>query len=390
MKKNQPQTMRTRTSLSFSYVRGGMWLILIFFSLAGCSKREGKAWRPGEPLDREQIKIGVIYTNRVDGSSVWDDSHYQGIEAMRRELGLPEDQILHRFNISDGEPEVMKSVVRDCIRDGAKIIIATSWGVMDPCEELAAEFPGVIFANATGTKYNKTNFTNYFARYYHARYLSGIAAGLKTRTGKIGYVAAMGKDNSEVSGGINAFAIGVEKVNPDARIFVRLTYNWFDPMGETVAARALIAAGCDVIAQHSNSSAPQKAAKEAGVWGVGYNADMSLDAPEAVLTSVIYRWEVYYTRLVRSVMDGTFTTAPYLGSLSDGMVDITPVAADIAAPYSAWYVAVERERITSGVFNVFDGVMETNNGVFVGKEGETLSDEEIFGNIHWYYRTVVE
>ncbi|GHU14797.1 hypothetical protein FACS1894161_5490 [Spirochaetia bacterium] len=284
----------------------------------------------------------------------------------------------------------MKSMVRDCIRSGAKIIIATSWGFMELCEELAVEFPGVIFANATGIKYNQTNFTNYYARYYHARYLSGIVAGLTTQTGKIGYVAAMGKDNTEVTCGINAFALGVEKVNPGARIYVRLTYNWFDPMGETVAARALIAADCDVIAQHTNTSAPQMAAQEAGVWGVGNNADMSVDAPEAVLTSVIFRWEVYYTRLVSSVIDGTFTTAPYMGTLADGMVDITHLAADLAGPYSTWYVMVERGRITSGAFNVFDGVMETNDGGFVGKEGETLSDEEIFGNMHWYYRNVVE
>ncbi|GHV91282.1 BMP family ABC transporter substrate-binding protein [Spirochaetia bacterium] len=355
----------------------------------GCAKKE-VSWKPGMPLDREQIKIGVIYPNRNQGNSGWDYSHYSGVEAMRRELGLREDQIIHHFNISDEEPEVMKSMVRDCIRDGAKIIIATSWGFMESCEELAAEFPGVIFANATGIKYNQTNFTNYYARFYHARYLSGIVAGLTTQTGKIGFVAAMGKNNSEVSCGINAFALGVEKVNPRAHIHVRLTYNWFDPMGETVAANSLIAAGCDVITQDCDSPAPILAARKAGVWGVGYNTDMSLDAPEAVLTSVIYRWEVYYTRLVRSLMDGTFTTAPYMGTLVDGMVDITPPAPDLAGPYSAWYVAVERERITSGVFNVFDGVMETNDGLFVGTEGETLSDEEIFGNMHWYYRNVVE
>jgi basic membrane protein A len=200
----------------------------------------------------------------------------------------------------------------------------------------------------------------------------------------------MWKDNSEVTGGLNAFAIGVEQVNPGARIYVRVTHNWFDPMGESMAARSLINAGCDIIAQHSNTAAPQTTAQEAGVWGVGYNSDMSLDAPEAVLTSVIYRWEVYYTHLVRSVCDGTFTTAPYLGSLSDGMVDITDLTAGMAAPGMAEKIAAERQRITGGAFNVFDNVMETNDGGLIGEEGKTLEDGEIFGNIHWYYRNVVE
>lgn len=37
---------------------------------------------------------------------------------------------------------------------------------------------------------NDVNFNNYFGAIYQARYLSGIAAGMKTQTNKIGYVAA--------------------------------------------------------------------------------------------------------------------------------------------------------------------------------------------------------
>ena len=94
---------------------------------------------------------------------------------------------------------------------------------------MAAEFPGVIFSHGTGYKSNDTNFNNYFGRIYQARYLSGIAAGMKTKSNLIGYVAAMGVDNSEVTGGINAFALGVESVNPDAKIHVKVTNSWFNP-----------------------------------------------------------------------------------------------------------------------------------------------------------------
>ena len=161
-------------------------------------------------------------------------------------------------------------------------------------------------------------------------------------------------------------------------------------MGETVAARFLISQGCDIIAQDSDTAAPQKAAQEAGVWGVGYCGDMSVEAPDAVPTSVIYRWEVYYIRLVRSVCEGSFTAANYLGSLSDGMVDITDLTAGLAVPGMAEKIAAGRQRIESGAFNVFDGVMETNDGGFVGEEGTTLGDSEIFDGIHWYYRNVTE
>lgn len=64
-------------------------------------------------------------------------------------------------------------------------------------------------------------------------------------------------------------------VNPDAKIYVKVTNSWFDPTAEKQAAEALLDMGCDVIAQHCDTTAPQLAAQEKGVWGCGYNSDMT-------------------------------------------------------------------------------------------------------------------
>jgi basic membrane protein A len=261
---------------------------------------------------------------------------------------------------------------------------------MDVCEKLADEFPSVVFAHATGYKHNNRNFTNYSIRFYQARYLSGIVAGMKTKTNKIGYVAAKGKDSSEVTSGINAFAIGVEEVNPDAQIYVQVTHNWFDPMGETIATNLLIAGGCDIISSHTNTPAAQIAAERAGVWAIGYNSDMSLVAPDAVITSVVLHWSVYYIRLVESVMDGTFNAEPTFYGIREGAVDITPLSTTLAEPGSQAVVLAARQRIIHGNYNVFDGVLETNSGKTVGETGKTLSDEVILSGINWYYRNVIE
>ena len=364
-------------------------LFFVFF-LASCTRQNEESWRPGKPLEKDKIKIGIIHPNRIEESSSYDYSHYVGTLEMQREIGLRDDQIIRKINIYEAEPDTTANAIQDCIKEGANIIIAASFGYMDACEKLAAKFPNVVFAHATGFKHNAVNFTNYFGRIYQARYLSGIAAGLKTKTGKIGYVAAMGKENSEVTSGINAFALGVERVNPKAYIYVRLTYSWFDPMGEGVAAKRLIASGCDVIAAHCNTPSAQIAAQDAGVWSIGYNNDMSKDAPRSVITSVVLHWGVAYTYLIRSVIDGTFTTAPYFGSLKDGMVGITPISEKLAAPGTEKKIAQERERIINGSFDVFEGVMKTNDGKRIGETGKSLSDDEIRGGINWYYRTVIE
>jgi basic membrane protein A len=357
-------------------------------ALAGCAKPA--LWRPGQPLPKDKIKIGVIFPNGVNRASSYDYQHFLGILDMQKRLKVPENQIIRKMNVFEGRPREVESAMRECIAEGANIIFALSWGYGETCEKLAAEFPGVIFSHATGSRYNAVNFTNYAGRMYQARYLSGIVAGLRTQSGKIGYVAAMGKDNSEVTGGINAFALGVERVNPTARVHVKVTYSWFDPMGETDASRALTAAGCDVIAMHCNTAHPVIAAEKAGAWGIGYNDDMFPDAPKAVMTSVVFEWGEYYTGLVSDVIDGSFTTAPYFGGLAEGIVGLTPLNEALVPPGTAETVEAEKKRIIEGGFNVFDGVLETNDGQTIGREGATLSGSEITSGINWYYRTVIE
>ncbi|MDR1515344.1 MAG: BMP family ABC transporter substrate-binding protein [Synergistaceae bacterium] len=348
-------------------------------------------WRPGAPINKEDIKIGVIHlTDPLNEKGGYSYAHEVGIQEAQRKTGLRDDQIIRKNNVGNTNLYEVEHAMRECIAEGAKVIIATSWEYMDTCEKLSGEYPSVVFTNASGYKRNDTNFTNYFGRIYQARYLSGIAAGLKTQTGKIGYVAAMGKDNSEVTGGVDAFAIGVESVNRDARIYVKVTERWYDPAEETNAAKNLIALGCDVIAQHCDTVNPQIEAQRAGVWGVGYNSDLREDIPGTVIASVVWNWEAYYTRLIRSVIDGSFTTEPYFGGINDGIVELTSLDETLLPPGAAEAVETARERIISGEYDVFSGVMETNDGRLVGAEGETLPDSVITQGIDWYYRNVIE
>jgi basic membrane protein A len=264
---------------------------------------------------KDQVKVGVIHIGDPSAGSGYTFAHDQGIVEMQKNLGLKDEQIDRKINVSDTDPAAIESAMRECVEEGCQIIFATSWGYMDTCEALAKEFPKVIFSHASGYKSNTTNFNNYFGRIYQARYLAGIAAGMKTQSGKIGFVAAMGKDNSEVTGGIDAFAIGVQQANPNAKVYVKVTNSWYDPSGETNAAKALISEGCDVIGQHCDTPNPQLEAEKAGVWGVGYNSDMSKDAPKATLTSVVWDWGVYYTAAVQALIDGKWDDANYYGGM---------------------------------------------------------------------------
>jgi len=351
----------------------------------GDSKESGGA---SAGISKDKIKVAVIHIgNPADGAG-YTYAHDQGIIAMQKELGLADNQIIRKNNVDDTDAVAIKTALEECVEEGAHIIFGTSWGYMDMMAEMAEEHPDIIFSHCSGYKSNDKNFNNYFGRIYQARYLAGIAAGLKTKSNKIGYVAAMGKDNAEVTGGINAFAMGIESVNPDAKVYVKVTNTWFDPTLEKQAAEALLDMGCDVIAQHADTTAPQLAAEERGVWGCGYNSDMTKDAPKAHLTAPIWKWGAYYTAAVKAVIEGNWTNENYFGGMGDGLVDISPLSEN-CADGTAEAIEAARKRILDG-YKVFEGDIFDNEGNQICKEGEFLSDSDITGGkMNWYYRNVV-
>ena len=372
-------------------------LLMAAFVFAGCGQQSqqtpsnapaqgGTGVMPA--VAKDDVKVGVIHIGDPSAGSGYTYAHDQGIIKMQQSLGLKDEQIDRKINVDDTDPAAIESAMRECGEEGCQIIFATSWGYMDTCEALSKEFPNVIFSHGSGYKSNTTNFNNYFGRIYQARYLAGIAAGMKTQSGKIGFVAAMGKDNSEVTGGLNAFAIGVKEANPDAKVYVKVTNSWYDPSGESNAAKALISQGCDVIGQHCDTPNPQLEAEKAGVWGVGYNSDMSKDAPKATITSVVWDWGVYYTAAVQALIDGKWDNAIYYGGMKEGMVGITALS-DLAADGTQEAIDAAKAKILDDGFNVFDGVLKTNDGQTVGEEGKTLDDATITGKLNWYFENVV-
>ena len=339
-------------------------------------------------IPKDQIKVGVIHLSDPAEGSGYTYTHDQGIIGMQQNLGLRDDQIVRKISVDDTDAAAVETAITECVEEGCNIIFATSWGYMDTCEALAEEFPDVIFSHGTGYKSNGTNFNNYFGRIYQARYLSGIIAGMKTETNKIGYVAAMGQENGEVTSGCNAFAMGVASVNPDAQVYVSVTNSWFDPEGEKQAAERLIAEGCDVIGQHCDTPNPQTAAEEHGVWGVGYNSDMTKDAPGATLTSVMWDWSVYYTKAVQNVIDGTWVAGEkvdnYFGDMADGLVTLGEFNSDLVTDEMIAKVEEVKAQIVSGEWDVFDGKTE-----IMDNEGNahTLEGAD-YGSCNWYYENV--
>ena len=275
-------------------------------------------------------------------------------------------------------PETMqdvKNAAKMMIDEGASIIFGTSFGFMDAMEELAGEYPEVKFMHFSGYKMNDTNFGNYFGAMEEARYLSGIVAGMKTESNKIGFVGAF--PLTELFIGINAFTLGAQSVNPDATVQVIWTNSWYDPAKEKEAAEALLAAGCDVIAQHCDTTGPQVAAQDKGVWAIGYNSDTAESAPEAFMTAPVWNHGIFYVDQVQAVIDGTWAPQSYYGHLVDEYIDLLELT-DVAPEGAKEKVEEIKAQMIAGEFNPFTGVIKDQAGNIVVAEGEKLDREKIW------------
>lgn len=321
----------------------------------------------GSQTSNSDFKVGAIYINKKSDTAGYTYAHHTGITKAMKELGMdPETQLVIVDQVPEDDTQV-GAAVDTLVGEGCSIIFGISFGYLNEMEVKAQEYPDVIFSHATGFKSNDTNYNNYFGRIYQARYLAGIAAGLKsleTGNNNIGYVSAYDTEYAETCSGINGFTLGVQAVNPNATVYVKELGTWTDEVNEYAFAEELIKSyGCGVIAQHCDSAQPQLAAEKAGQFGCGYNSDMTADAPAAHLTAPVWNWDVYYKLAIQTAMECESADQfvekmggpAYYGGLNEGMVDVSPLSENCAAGTQD---AIDQVKalIASGEWDVFSGV----------------------------------
>ncbi|GAA4225443.1 simple sugar transport system substrate-binding protein [Sagittula marina] len=320
----------------------------------------------------DPVTAGFIYVGPV-GDGGWTYEHDQARQKVEAEFG---DKVKTIYQESVPEGADAERAITQMALSGADIIFTTSFGYMDPTVAVAEKFPDVKFEHATGYK-TADNVSVYSARFYEGRAIQGHIAGSMTKTNKIGYIASF--PIPEVIRGINSAYIHAKKVNPDVEFSIIWAYTWFDPAKEADAAKALIENGADVILQHTDSTAPQAAAQEAGdVITFGQASDMLDYAPSPRVSSIIDDWAPYYIERVQAVMDGTWESSSTWAGIGAGMVGIGEITDAVPADIKEEALAL-KESIASGEYHPFTGPLNKADGSVWLAEGETASDADLAG-----------
>jgi simple sugar transport system substrate-binding protein len=333
------------------------------------------------------MKVGFVYLT-TPGDHGWTYAHELGRQQVEKHFGN-KVKTSYVENVPEG-PDAAR-IIRELAKKGNSIIFTTSFGYMDPTIKVAKEFPNVKFEHISGYK-RAANVATGNIRYYEGRYVQGVVAGLTTKSNKVGYLASF--PIPEVIQGINAFALGLRSVNPDANLSVIWVNSWYDPVKEADAAKVHIAEGADILAQHTDSPAMLQAAEKAGVHGFGQASDMKAFAPKAQLFSSVNNWGPHYINKISKMIDGTWTTGDgpdhWAGNdwvgMSDDYLVLTPfenMSADVAK--AAAKVAAD---IKSGNNKIFTGPIKDNTGKIRVPAGKTLNDGELFSTLNYYVEGV--
>lgn len=327
----------------------------------------------------KDIKAGMLL-NGSKGDKNWSQSHYEGMEATAKELGL---QVTYYENVPENEQ--CMEYIETLIADGCKIIVCNSFNFGTSALQMAEKYPEITFFHASGVETRK-NLTTYFGRMYQMRYLSGIVAGLQTETNQIGYVAAF--PISEVNRGINAFTLGVRSVNPEATVYVEWCNSWTDDEQAETATRNLLSSyDIDVLAMHTDSLKPLEIAEEEKIWSIGYNMDNSTMCKDTFLTAPIWHWENFYIPRIKEFQQGEATGRNYWEGAESGMIALAPLTEHVKEGIS---VVVEKkmQEISKGTFDVFYGPIYDRDGKLRIPEGESMSDEAMLNAFDWYVEGV--
>ncbi len=321
-----------------------MAVILLLSVLCGCIRQE---------VTREpRLKVAILHIGPI-GDYGWTYEGHLGAQGMAKILPYVELSERQKACGSDA-PHIM----REYAEAGYNVIFCHSYNFGKYIEEVAPDYPDVIFMWGAGTEKKAPNAGIYFERMYEARFLAGIVAGSMTRANKIGYAAAL--PTSEVVRGIDAFARGVASVNPDARVYVEWIGKWYNPPGEKKVTLSLIDKGCDIITHHSDSYAPGEAAEERSVYYISFGSDMRRFAPDVFLTGTVWDWAPIMTDIVEAVHNATWDEHPdqdWWYGLGKGGVKLTPFS-NLVPDDVRVQVEEKKQAIIAGKFEVFPGMTD--------------------------------
>jgi simple sugar transport system substrate-binding protein len=335
----------------------------------------------------KKVTMGFVYVGPRDDYG-YNQAHFAAKSAIAKQSWI---KAVDQENVPE-TIEVQKVMEGMINLDGAQVVFPTSFGYFDPhILKVAPKYPDVMFVHCGGlydaAKHPK-NVGSYFGYIDEPVYVSGIVAGHMSKTGKLGYIAAM--PIPQVLRNINNFTLAARSVNPKITVQVVFTGGWSNPVKEAESANSLIDQGVDVLTCHVDSpKVVVETTEKRGMFSCGYHADQSKLAPKGFLTGAEWNWSKVYLDYAKMIADGTKIPNLIRGGFKEGIVKSSPYGEVVTAEAKAHADKVRAEFMT-GNFVVYKGPITDNTGKEVIPKGKEYGQTDIWlESMDWLVEGVI-
>jgi len=369
-----PQSTRRTVLLAFT---------LSAFGLVACGKKTESSSEPAAAVSAAtpeaakkggDLTVGFIYVGPKDDYG-YNQAHAEGAKFV---ASMPGVKIREEEKVPESM-EVQKTMESMINLDNAKLLFPTSFGYFDPhILKLADKYKDTTFLHCGGLYTegkHPANVGSYFGYIDEAQYVAGVVAGLTTKTGKLGFIAA--KPIPQVLRNVNAFTLGARSVNPKATTKVIFTGDWALPVKEAEAANSLADQGVDVLTSHVDSpKVVVETAERRGIFSSGYHASQAALAPKGYLTGAEWNWAKVYEDYVNKVKAGEKWDHLVRGGFKEGYIKMSPYGTPVSD--EAKKKADEAKAgLTAGTLIIFKGPLKDNKGKEIIPAGKELGQRDI-------------
>lgn len=379
--------------------------------MTGCSKKAEEPVKAAQAENAgEKVKAGFIYIGPA-GDFGWTYAHDQG--RIYAEKQLPWLETVAVESVPEGD--AVRFIDRLVQEQHVDVIFTTSFGYMDDTIKAAEKYPDVKFFHCSGYK-RAANVGTYMGDMYQIYYLNGLMAGAMTKSNKIGYVAAF--PIPELFRHINAFALGIKEVNPNATVSIKWTNAWYGPDKAREAAESLIAEGCDVLAFTEDTPTVIEVAEEyqkkgKKIYAFSHYSPMQIYGEDAVISGQLTDWGVMYVKMLQDYKDGKLgdmTNYDLLWLLKDKAVElgaewnnkvnpkyvetlqsITTDSKDFGniSIYDLVMKRYDQMKQGRNVFDPYTGPIYDQKGNLTVKEGEIATIPALFAEMNYQVDNII-
>lgn len=338
---------------------------------------------------KKQLKAAFAYARTIK-SSGWTYAHELGRLHVEDVL---KDQVSTSYIENVPEDEKAYDVFKKLAEDGNDIIFTTSPIFLNATLKCAIEYPQIKFFNCSEAN-AYTHVSNYYGRTYEPRFLTGIIAGSVTKNNIIGYVGTT--PNSEVISSINAFALGAKMVNPYAKVLVAWTNEWNSRVKFSNAGSKLIKENADVICNRT-LDVPHPVSKDFGVYSMLCTINKEKGSPEKYLATPIWQWGIFYEKIIKTILNGTFNTIidmygnsskliNFWWGMESGVVDIF-YSKELVPIGTQKLVKIMKNMIINKYYHPFTGPIYDQEGSIRIQKDEVASHKQIL-KMNWFVDNV--